>query len=150
MNKSTLIGLTAALIVTAHILFFFWLISNRANLGPDDLPATLGIVVPLFGASVAAVVQYYLAHQTDDGSAGRVSVGYAAVTLVLTIALFAFVFMVVTLQMRKDVFNSSKDYIAALALAETVFGVHAARLIQSLFGLSQSPDGDGRRPGLSE
>jgi hypothetical protein len=138
MKKSTLISVLASLIVGSHAVFFFWIILNRASFNQEEFAATLGIVVPLFGAYVTAVVQYYLSNPTGGGPDVQLTRGFANVTLILTTALIGFVFLVVTLQLRGNVFRDAKDYIAALALAETAFGVHAGKLIQSMFGLSRA------------
>jgi hypothetical protein len=139
MKRSTLLASQAALVVASHIALIFWVVIEQRSLTGEEFSATLGIVLPLFGSYLVAVVQYYVKHPEAVGSFDTVNGAYATISLVLPGALVAFVLMVIALQLYGDVFRTSEDYVKTLTLAETAFGVYVGRLISSSFGKVERP-----------
>lgn len=100
----------------------------------EELTTTLGLVVPLFAASVTAITRFIIRNRSSADSLVRVNGAF----VVLSYGLASFLVLAVVGLMVLKAFNyglsSFEQFKVLLGISQGVYGVYLGRVITALYG----------------
>ena len=101
---------------------------------PEQLTTTIGLVTPIFAASVTAIVAYFLKENFNKDKATVVSAPRVVVTFLFPTLLITYLVAMVFLKINYQ-FDSFETFKGMFVIGETTFGIYFTQIMKKYFSV---------------